>query len=590
MKFKKADTRTLWVFAIVAVFILAIILTGVWKKIGFFITFANFFGFEQIAPPGTSILGVNMDGDDLRFFTGEKWVKIKDDTEFVLDVYKFKPEEIKKALLAFYRDTPRKPEIFSLDVNRWSYWDAKVSSSRVTVYDEENVYSKDYFVEIDNKIKNGYEGPLETEFGLGHSNALKEAFTNLNKNRRQFDGNFLNSYYSQPLSKVISWRDSILEGGSCEKFALLKLKFETSPLSFKQDSNYPENYFYNVQKIEEYLVVDLSKPVEAEKEEKYRDGCFKTEYFKDIDRIDSMNPTEIKIKFVDKTSSMMNDIDTIIKWAKFGGRSFFSWGYSVYMLEQTTSSSIKSIESTTQSLKDTAEFGDVSEAGNRRANKLFWIPDGKDEDFYDGLAVLTRQSISSDKLTPFNRRNDEASEIHVFINPTGEIPSKYQEINLDNILITNTEPWFDTSRGFNNNLFAINKFVFTILDEYNKYLKIPGISLTTDLTTLPNYFFLFKDNSLILVDKLGLGQNIEVLSGKIIVGTQILGEINSKEIISINYSPNIISVGQFPIVDFLNKKNLFDLTYGIDPTSLLGYSMLSKEAIPSKILGDLESS
>ncbi len=583
MNFRKADTRTLWVFAIIAVFILVIILTGTWKRFAFFITFANFFGFEDAPPIGTSIIGVNMESDDLRFFTGEKWVKIKNDPEFVLDVYKFKPDEIKKELLKFYRDTPRKPEIFSIDVNRWSYWEAKVDPSRIRVYEgNDQHFKEEYFVRIDNKIKNGYEGPSEAIFGLGNANSLKEAFTETNKDMRQFDDNFLNLYYSEPLLKVIGWKESILEGGSCEKFAPLKLKFETSPLSFKQDSNNPENYFYKVQKIEEYLFVDLSKPVEAGQEEKYKDDCLKTEFNGDTNRPGVMNPAEIKIEFVDETG--LQDIDTRITWTKFREGDSFSWGYSFKDYEQTSLSGIKIIDSPTLSLQDDTS-GSVSSSGYKGPPKIFKIPGHKVYDFYEGFSFLTRHS-SSNKPAPFNKKNQEANEIHAFINPTGESPSKYQEINLDNVLVTNTEPFFDTSRGLNNDLFVINRFVFTILDEYNKHLKSPVIFTPPYYPDMSEYFFVLEDRALVLMDNREVKQNVKIFANNIFLGSQFVGEVSLEGVISINYGWDNSAVlqGNSPALDFMNGKNVFDFSYSETKVYPKIFKKLGRADIPSSTL------
>jgi hypothetical protein len=61
--------------------------------------------------------------------------------------------------------------------------------------------------------------------------------------------------------------------------------------------------------------------------------------------------------------------------------------------------------------------------------------------------------------------NEEAYDIHVFV----KSGTQEHEINLDRILVTNTAPLVDTPRGLNNDPVVSDKFVYAILNEYNKY-------------------------------------------------------------------------------------------------------------------------
>ncbi len=545
MKFRKADVRTIWVFAVIAVVVLVIVLTGVWKRLEFFTTLVSFLGFETDVSSGASIVGLNLAKGDLEYFTGEKWTKIKDsDGEFVLDVYKFKLDELKSSLSNFYLNTARKPETFSVDVNHWKYWTANFVDGKAV---------------ISSRTKKGFVGPSVEMANLGYTDNLDYAGISYVATGGYLSSQFLELESNpQRLKNIISWRDSILSNGDCEKLIPLNIKFGTSSFSDKQNSDMTET-FYKVRKTDEYIFVDLSEQTIAGKEEKYKEGCFKIESYIDINRDNWKNSAIVEIKFVEDNLFPEKDNSAIISWKPFGKFSEFSW---IYRSSKTQDKEVLMFDNSA---------GKYWESGNTRGIPKHYQLDFH-TDFHKGFVELSSACERNNRYMCGWNRPPEAYDIHVYI---GEDSSLNEIKELDRILGSKTK------RTLDNNPSVSNRFIYAVLNEYNKYLKSSEISLNS----VSDYIFLFKDGALTLVDKLGVSQNIQVSAGKIIMGTQIIGDINSEGVISINYALNIILIEQFPIADLLNSQNLFDLTYEFDPTSPLGYSKISKESLPSNLLG-----
>ncbi len=520
MKSRRADIRTIWVFAVVAVLVLVIVLSGVWKKFEFFTTLVSFLGFEKGVPSGASMIGLNLDKGDLEYFTGEKWVKIKSDADFVLDVYQFNPNEVKNQILQFYRNTPRKPETFSIDVNLWRYWDVGFS--------QEVGKAK-----ISSLTKNGFAGPTLGESAhLSYTDSLDyEGISSLSSVESH---NFYNVLKiesdSQKLEKIIYWRDSIFAGKSCEKFLPLKIIFKNSQLSpplVNEDSK------YLVRKIDEYIFVDLSKPVESGTEEKYGDGCFKIESFKDIDRSNLINTATVQIKFIeDGTNSK-------IWWIIPQGKSLLAWYY-----ESSKTDWNKQIMNPSKYLRS-SEDGKIP---------LKYHLD-KEDDFYAGLAELAVVR-SSGNVAALNNKV-EAYDVHVYV--------ENKEINLDRVLVKNINAIFDknTERGLNNDFFVSDNFVYAILDEYNTHLKSPPIPISNYRADMPEYFFVLENDNLILMNNYKVKQNVKIFDSKVILGTRQVGEVSLEGIISIRYGFGLDAVfeGNAPALDFMHGKNIFDFSY-----------------------------
>src|SRR3989338_5847989 len=121
---RRGEVRMIWVLGILAVLILVLVLSGLWKRFDFFIFIANLLGFDVGTPPeGTSIVGINLADGNLRYFTGNKWKEIKTEGNkpFVLGNYEFIPEKFYIAFYNFYVKSERRPNNLKLNVNHWRY-------------------------------------------------------------------------------------------------------------------------------------------------------------------------------------------------------------------------------------------------------------------------------------------------------------------------------------------------------------------------------------------------------------------------------------------------------------------------------------
>ncbi len=527
MKFRKADTRTLWVFAIIAIIILVIILTGTWKRFAFFITFANFFGFESVVPTGTSMIGLNLDRGDLEYFTGEKWVKIKElGEDFHLDVYQFNPNEIKGDISNFYTKTKRYPETFSIDVNHWRYWEENLEENDVLIY---------------SRSKNGFFPDDSLKYFLRHTDdSLREE----GKTIEGFTSLFLDfEKSSEILKKTISWRDSILFGGDCEKFVPLKIKFETPHLSFKQDANQPNVYFYQLRKIDEYLVIDLSEPVEFGREDKYKESCFEIESFKDINRNGWKNSAKVIFSY---TKYKGDNGVAKIEWD--GNR----WNY---VLKDEDGHFIQDSDSI--SMFNNLVVGTFSHG-------LFGLP-----------LFLQEQQAG------FFAGNDMGVFVEVpQLNELGQRIS----LNIDSIKSGRYEQqefgdWDEKERSK-----RISQFIYGILNEHNKYLLPPKIPLPD----MPEYFFILENDYLVLMNNLGVLQNVVISANDIIFDRKLVGEVTSGGTIKLKYGyeymGGAIFEGSSPGLDFMNGKNVFEFSYSEIYVHPKVFKKLNRGDIPSATL------
>ena len=242
-------------------------------------------GFNETIPEGTSIVGVNLETNDLMYFTGEKWRKIdfsKPDDKFVMGGYEFKPQEMNDKLRDYYFNTKRKPEQFNLEVNHWRYWVIyqELSSTVIIPY-----------------TKDGFVGPPKSSYD--HNFAILDAkvsYNDLDK-FKYGKGSYLVSFSildlfksSSVFNKIIGWRDGIFEGGKCEKF--LKLNIDEKKQGEKDKD-------YTVRKVDNYIFVDLGKEISGGNEQRYNDkNCLGIEDYKDTeDRSKWKNDADITIKY-----------------------------------------------------------------------------------------------------------------------------------------------------------------------------------------------------------------------------------------------------------------------------------------------------
>lgn len=247
---------------IIAFFILIMVFLSLTGNFGKLNTIINYLpGFEQQIPEGTSIIGLNLGENTLEYYVaGDKWTKIKlSEPFFVLGNYEFSPTEVKDNLYDFYLRTERRPSSLSLSINQWRYWNVMIGDNY------ENL------LKITGFTKSGFLGPRsEGTLSLNYLTIIKGGIDE--SLRRVYSPLFIEHELSSPVfGNAISWRDQILEGNSCEKFLTLNIK-QDGVSSIKQ---------YSVRKIDEYLLIDLSKPVEGRAEKWTNSSCFEIEQYKE---------------------------------------------------------------------------------------------------------------------------------------------------------------------------------------------------------------------------------------------------------------------------------------------------------------------
>ena len=267
-KIGEADVRIL-IVVVIAFFVLFMVFNGFGdkiKQVSLPIKLIPDFNFTSSG--GNAMIAIDLTkNEDLQYYNGEKMIKIDSgDGAFTLGSYEFNPDEVKQALGDFYFNTKRKPEQFNLEINGWRYW---------------RVYQDTSFIIVDPHTKNGFIGSKSTYDGNFAVFDANIPYNSLDNSKRGGGSYILwfesfDSYKSSPIfSKLITWRDSILEGGKCEKFI---------PLSLMKDG-VQETKNYNVRKVDRYLLVDLNDPVYEGKKEDYNDGCSGIENYEDNEKI-----------------------------------------------------------------------------------------------------------------------------------------------------------------------------------------------------------------------------------------------------------------------------------------------------------------
>ncbi len=257
----------------IAFFVLAVILIALGTKFyggpsGFINTFKNLIpSFGDVkTPEGVTLIGLNLEDGSLRYYSGTKWEEIETDEkgESVLGDFKFKKADVLAEINTFYR-FPRKPPEYLFSVSDWRYWTAYSGG--------------DLNVAVEDKIKNNFQGPGKVILSFTLDNKLRAGVG------PYLDNEYFNQVYSDEIKKFIAYRDQILEGGPCEAF-VKKFNLGGSPVS------------YTVKKIDNYLILDLAKPVPEGSEEKYKDGCFGVEnYLDNVDRSTWKNNAFVEIDF-----------------------------------------------------------------------------------------------------------------------------------------------------------------------------------------------------------------------------------------------------------------------------------------------------
>ena len=455
MRFRKGDGdgRVLFVSLILAVIVIVAYFTGAFGAIKQII-----FGANQLpdfattnSKSGMGLVAINLnDQINLQYFDGEKWKDIDTnrDYQFTLDNYVFNPINVRNSLYTFYAYTDRRPTNFQISVNDWRYW--KISP-----------------LPFDDKIKTILM-PVETltKSGFPGSDLIASAFLDTNNNFVAKAGEHANKIFPQEKNTpaypaVIAWRDSILEGNSCEKFVTLGLFKKTDKVNAPIVIA-PTNY--TVRKIEQYLFVDLSRPVSDDVDEEWKDeDCFEIEQYDDklIDRSGWKNEADVHIDFRDNDARILKDTDSKILWTPFGQTQSFAWSYQS---SKTKDKPVLLIDPRKSEVASNPEYEVPLKYYLKNYN-----------DLYKGLLELSAVRMKNE-MGAFNNAQ-EAYNIHVFV----KFQNIGREVNLDKILV-------NTQRGLDNNPSVIGDFVYAILNEYNKHF-------------LPQFYFESSSDGVLRLNK-----------------------------------------------------------------------------------------
>lgn len=373
---------------------------------------------------GNGVLGVNIATGNLEYYTGESFKKFTGQEVALLGGYEFNIKDVQGKISDFYFKTERRPSnFFNIKVNNWRYWTLSLYSL------------KDIIVKIEAHTIPGFRGPItEQKYGTldGYSNSLKYSYYPYESNDVVVRNGYLSSfieldskYSGNHMPEAFEWMDSILQGNKCEKFLTLSLK--------QKDTQ--KDLTYTVRKVDGYLVIDLTKPVDSGNIEKWKnEKCFEKEsYFGYIQTTPKTYDNAAKVEFyytnLDGYDLFGQDVDEKLIYSVEKGWTYQqSWG-----IDKTDEESIS------------------------RAPEIY--RQLADKNLYDGLILLTKKDgIFSQKEVAFNY--DSRTGQGVFVN---KLPVA---INL------NGKKW----DGLNSKQdeILISEFIYGILDKYNSFAIVPG--------------------------------------------------------------------------------------------------------------------
>ena len=396
------------------------------QKIGIITDWAKLLpGFNKSEPGVIAIVGINLEEhNNLEYFNGETWKKMdipKDNAGFVMGSYEFNPANMERDLEGFYFNTRRKPGQFNLEINEWRYWVIYQELSSIVIYP----YTKESYI-----------GPPKSTYDHNFATFdAKISYDGLDK-FKYGKGDYLVSFLSLDLfksssafSKLISWRDSILEGNKCEKFLSLNLK----------EKGVSSTKIYTVRKIENYVFVDLNNPVSEGKDEAYKEGRFVVENYKDTeDRSNWENNANVLFKYTNY-NSFSADVSETLSYAMHTG-----WVYQNTWNIDTIKNGARNGAS--------ANVPDVYKGLYQKS-------------FYDGLVLLAKPGgIFEQEDIAFNYGSKLGEKVNVYINQNSKVTDS---VNAD-IISVNGKAW--------NNLGPeeINRFIYNILNGYNRHLSAPA--------------------------------------------------------------------------------------------------------------------
>jgi hypothetical protein len=290
MKRKGEQNTTFWIItAILSVVVILAVLSFTIKGFHPIDKGLDLIGFNTTIAEGNGIIGLSLTSGNLEYFNGERFEKFSNQEVSTIAGYEFNPIEVQQTINNFYFKTERKPAQLVMDINHWRYWEVN------------NGNSKDLNLIINFKNKNslGKEDSYEyVEFDA--------------KGNPQVYGNYRNLDFpkfakieladnSDKIAQIMSWKDSIVQGGKCEKFLKLNVK----------QNGVEKELNYLVRKTEGYLVIDLAQPITNGLVEKWMNTtCFEFNDYVDDEKFD-ITKHQIRISFKDKdlfgTQSLLFD-------------------------------------------------------------------------------------------------------------------------------------------------------------------------------------------------------------------------------------------------------------------------------------------
>ncbi|MGV8142430.1 MAG: hypothetical protein ACP5NS_02225 [Candidatus Pacearchaeota archaeon] len=506
MNSRKADGgRTIFVSLALAFIILIAYFTGAFGYIGEII-----FGAKQLpdflfgnSTSGVSLVALNLNDEmDLQYFTGEKWKTIDSskDYQFTLGAYVFEPSKIRGELYDFYAKTERRPIEFSVSVNDWRYWE--VSSL-------ENKNYETITVPIESLTKSGFS---DAEFK--HS-----AFLDTNNNLVDYPGKASDKIFPQEKNSLayqttIAWRDSILEGNACESFIYL-------PIGLSNEVDSTKEVAYTVRKIDQYLFVDLDRPVLYTTNEKWKnETCFKVEEYDDalIDRSDWKNDASVQFYYTEENN--VND------WEKLWWTSQKLWGYQHSDVTQGNGMILAS---------------DRIDSQPKFRNLL----NGKS--FYEGLIAITSiKGYLYDRDAEFDE-----SDRGVYV------ADSKTSLKIDFVKGYEWGEWKGDKQSI------VNRFNYLVLDEYNKHFRYP-------------YFIKFADTpfgktGFVFTGPISGISNTEVFTGVILVKGEVF-YISYSIYDSFDVVSKVPGLKQSPgVVGVIDKDGILSVTKPLPTQDSLGF-------------------
>lgn len=245
---------------------------------------------------GNGVVGVNIATGNLEYYTGESFKKFTGQEVALLGGYEFNISDVQEKISDFYFGTTRRPEKLSLSLNSWRYWEAtKLPNDLIKV----NSLVKDYLIRSGQFSPNAVE--INGEFvnlrndefiinSLDERSGFRDFVQSQNGQYNPLFANIEVKMYPGKVDEIIAWRDSILQGNKCEKFLTLRLKKE----------NEEKDVTYAVRKVDGYLVIDLTKPIDSGNIEKWKDEkCFGVDSYNSNEQV-NLAPLGIHFAYQEK--------------------------------------------------------------------------------------------------------------------------------------------------------------------------------------------------------------------------------------------------------------------------------------------------